>query len=159
LQDVFLFNDSILNNITLHDKTITEEQVIEASKLVGTHDFISKLPNGYHYNIRERGGMLSAGQRQLLSFVRAYVQNPRILVLDEATSSVDTESELLIQSATEKLTKGRTSIVIAHRLSTIRKADKIVVLDKGEIVEVGTHHELLEQKGLYHRLFELQFQD
>lgn len=159
LQDVFLFNDSILNNITLHDKNITEEQVIEASKLVGTHDFISKLPNGYHYNIRERGGMLSAGQRQLLSFVRAFVQNPRILVLDEATSSVDTESELLIQSATEKLTKGRTSIVIAHRLSTIRKADKIVVLDQGEIVEVGTHHELLEQKGLYHRLFELQFQD
>jgi ATP-binding cassette subfamily B multidrug efflux pump len=159
LQDVFLFNDSILNNITLHDKSITEEQVIEASKLVGTHDFISKLPNGYHYNIRERGGMLSAGQRQLLSFVRAYVKNPRILVLDEATSSVDTESELLIQSATEKLTKGRTSIVIAHRLSTIRKADKIVVLDKGEIVEVGSHTELLEHKGFYHRLFELQFQE
>ncbi len=159
LQDVFLFNDSIMNNITLHDKSITEEQVIEASKMVGTHDFISKLPNGYHYNIRERGGMLSAGQRQLLSFVRAYVQNPRILVLDEATSSVDTESELLIQSATEKLTKGRTSIVIAHRLSTIRKADKIVVMDKGEIVEVGTHKQLMENNGIYHRLFELQFQD
>ncbi len=159
LQDVFLFNDSILNNITLHDDNITEAQVIEASKLVGTHDFISKLPNGYHYNIRERGGMLSAGQRQLLSFVRAYVQNPRILVLDEATSSIDTESELLIQSATEKLTKGRTSFVIAHRLSTIRKADKIVVMDNGEIAEIGTHQELMEKNGIYHRLFELQFQD
>jgi len=159
LQDVFLFNDTILNNITLYDKNITREQVIEASKLVGTHDFISRLPGGYDYNVRERGGMLSSGQRQLLSFVRAYVQNPQILVLDEATSSVDTESELLIQSATEKLTQGRTSIVIAHRLSTIRKADNIVVMDKGEIVETGSHQELLERGGIYHRLFELQFQD
>lgn len=159
LQDVFLFNDTIMNNITLHDKNISEEEVIQASKRVGTHDFISKLPGGYHYNIRERGGMLSSGQRQLLSFVRAYVQNPRILVLDEATSSVDTESELLIQAATEKLTHGRTSIVIAHRLSTIYKADKIVVMDKGEIVETGTHHELMEQDGIYHKLFELQFQE
>lgn len=159
LQDVFLFNDSILNNITLHDKKISLEQVVEASKIVGAHHFISKLPNGYHYNIRERGGMLSAGQRQLLAFVRAYVQNFRVLVLDEATSSVDTESELLIQRATNMLTQEKTSIVIAHRLSTIYRADKIVVMDKGKIVEMGTHQQLMESNGMYHRLFELQFQE
>jgi ATP-binding cassette, subfamily B, multidrug efflux pump len=159
LQDVFLFSDSIYNNITLHDQSISREQVIEASKIVGVHDFISGLPGGYDFNVRERGGMLSVGQRQLISFVRAYVQNPRILVLDEATASIDSESERMIQYATEQLTKGRTSIVIAHRLSTIRKADLIVVMDKGRIVEKGTHDELLEQSGVYKRLFELQFAD
>ncbi len=159
LQDVFLFSDSIYNNITLHDTSISLEQVIEASKIVGVHDFISGLPGGYDFNVRERGGMLSVGQRQLISFVRAYVQNPRILVLDEATASIDSESERMIQYATEQLTKGRTSIVIAHRLSTIRKADLIVVMDKGQIVEKGTHDELLEQSGVYKRLFELQFAD
>jgi ATP-binding cassette, subfamily B, multidrug efflux pump len=159
LQDVFLFSDSIYNNITLHDQSISREQVVEASKIVGVHEFISGLPGGYDFNVRERGGMLSVGQRQLISFVRAYVQNPRILVLDEATASIDSESERMIQYATEQLTKGRTSIVIAHRLSTIRKADLIVVMDKGRIVEKGTHDELLEQSGVYKRLFELQFAD
>jgi ATP-binding cassette, subfamily B, multidrug efflux pump len=159
LQDVFLFNDTVYNNISLHNETVSREQVILASKLVGTHEFISKLPGQYDYNVRERGGMLSTGQRQLLSFVRAYVQNPKILVLDEASSSVDTESELLIQRATEELTRGRTSIVIAHRLSTIRRADKIVVMEKGEVTEIGTHLELLQRNGVYKRLFELQFQE
>jgi ATP-binding cassette subfamily B protein len=158
LQDVFLFSDTIFNNITLYDQSISREQVIEASKAVGAHDFIMKLPGGYDYDVRERGGMLSAGQRQLLAFIRAYVYQPKILVLDEATSSIDTESELLIQRATEKLTKGRTSIVIAHRLSTIRNADRIVVMDKGRIAEQGTHQELLSiEGGAYRRLFELQF--
>lgn len=159
LQDVFLFSDSIYNNVTLHDPTITKEQVIEAAKAVGAHDFIKLLPNQYEYDVRERGGMLSAGQRQLLAFIRAYVYDPSILVLDEATSSVDSESEELIQRAINKLTKGRTSIVIAHRLSTIQEADVIVVLDKGEIVESGSHTELLAKNGSYKRLFELQFQD
>ncbi len=159
LQEVFLFSDSILNNITLHDADISREKVVAASKLIGTHDFIMKLPGNYDYNVRERGGMLSVGQRQLISFVRAYVQNPKILVLDEATSSVDTESELLIQRATEMLTEGRTSLVIAHRLSTIRKASKIVVIDKGQIVEMGSHQELLDANGHYKKLFELQFQE
>ena len=158
-QDVFLFNDTIFNNITLHDPNTTMEAVIHASQQIGTHDFIMKLPGGYNYNVRERGGMLSAGQRQLISFIRAYVQNSKILILDEATSSVDTQTELLIQYATEQLTSNRTSIVIAHRLSTIRRADKIVVMDKGVISETGTHDELLQKNGVYKKLFELQFQD
>lgn len=157
LQDVFLFSDTILNNITLGDPSITREQVIEASKAVGAHEFISKLPNSYDYEVGERGGVLSVGQRQLLAFIRAYVYNPHILILDEATSSVDNESEMLIQNATEKLTKGRTSIVIAHRLSTIQNAEKIVVMEKGEIVEMGTHAELLSIDGYYKKLYEIQF--
>jgi ATP-binding cassette subfamily B protein len=159
LQDVFLFSDSIMNNITLHDQSITPSQVIEASKLIGTHDFIMKLPGGYDYNVRERGGMLSTGQRQLIAFVRAYVQNPQILVLDEATSNVDSESEELLKYATARLTKGRTSIVIAHRLSTIRQADKIVVVDQGKIMETGKHDELLARNGIYRKLFEMQFEE
>lgn len=160
LQDIFLFSDTIHNNITLNDPNITREQVIEAAKAVGAHEFISKLPGAYDYEIGERGGVLSVGQRQLLSFIRAYVYNPSILILDEATSSVDMESEMLIQQATDKITEGRTSIVIAHRLSTIQNADKIVVLDKGRIVEVGDHHELLTHKeGYYRRLYDLQFSE
>ncbi|MGB0135706.1 MAG: ABC transporter ATP-binding protein [Flavobacteriales bacterium] len=159
LQDVFLFSDSIHNNVTLGDPSITREQVIAASKAVGAHDFISKLPGGYDYDVKERGAQLSVGQRQLVAFIRAYVYNPSILVLDEATSSVDTESELLIQGAIEKLTQGRTSIIIAHRLSTIQEADNIIVLDEGRIREQGSHAELLQQDGHYRKLFELQFQD
>ena len=159
LQDVFLFSDTLANNISLNDPEITREQIIAAAKVVGAHDFISKLPNGYDYNAMERGGMLSVGQRQLISFIRAYVYNPKILVLDEATSSIDTESEKLIQRATELLTKNRTSIIIAHRLATIQKADKIIVLSNGEIIEMGNHQELLRQNGQYKRLFELQFKD
>lgn len=159
LQDVFLFSDTILNNITLGDKSISKNQVIEAAKEVGANDFIMKLPGDYDYEVGERGGVLSTGQRQLLSFIRAYVYDPFILILDEATSSVDNESEELIQKATEKLTKGRTSIIIAHRLSTIQKADKIVVLNDGEVVEEGTHHDLLLQNGVYKTLYEMQFSD
>lgn len=159
LQDVFLFSDTIMNNITLNDPTITREEVIEASKFVGLHDFIMKLQGDYDYNVKERGAALSTGQRQLISFVRAYVYNPKILVLDEATSSIDTETEELIQTAIEKLTKGRTSILVAHRLSTIRNADKIIVLDKGKLMEQGTHEELLEQNGIYKNLYEIQFDD
>ena len=157
LQDVFLFSDTIHNNITLGDESISREQVIQAAKEVGVHDFISRLPNGYDYEVGERGGVLSVGQRQLLAFIRAYVYNPSILILDEATSSIDNESEELIQNATERLTEGRTSIVIAHRLSTIQKADKIVVLDQGEIKEYGTHSELLQQDGFYKNLYDMQF--
>lgn len=157
LQDVFLFSDSIYHNITLRDPSISLEQVMDAAKAVGAHDFIMKLPDGYDYHVGERGGVLSVGQRQLLSFIRAYVYNPSILILDEATSSVDNESEEMIQRATEKLTEGRTSIVIAHRLSTIQKADKIVVVDKGEIVEQGTHNELVTMDGYYKKLYEIQF--
>lgn len=158
LQDVFLFADTILNNITLNSPDVTEEEVIEAAKSIGVHEFISTLPNGYHYNVKERGVMLSSGQRQLISFLRAYVTNPSILVLDEATSSVDSYSEQLIQNATDKITKGRTSIVIAHRLATVKKADKILVMDAGEIVEQGTHRELLKKKdGYYKNLYEVQF--
>ena len=158
LQDVFLFADTILNNITLNDKNITEEEVYQAAKDIGIHDFIMSLPNGYHYNVKERGVMLSSGQRQLISFLRAYVTNPSILVLDEATSSVDSYSEQLIQNATDKITKGRTSIVIAHRLATIKKADNIIVMDSGNIVEQGTHKELLKRKdGYYRNLYEVQF--
>ncbi len=159
LQNVFLFSGTIFDNITLGNKEISREEVIKASKSVGVHDFIMKLPNGYDSEVGENGSLLSTGQRQLLSFVRAYVYNPHILILDEATSSVDNESEELIQKATEKLTKGRTSIVIAHRLSTIKNADKIVVLDKGEIKEQGTHIELLKFNGFYRTLYEMQFSE
>src|SRR5574343_72678 len=159
LQDVFLFSDTIHNNITLGDESISREQVIAAAKIVGADEFIQKLPGGYDYEVRERGGVLSVGQPQLLSFIRACVYNPEILILDEATSSVDNESEEMIQKATEELTKGRTSIVIAHRLSTIQKADKIVVLDKGEIKEIGSHSELLSQDGYYRKLFDMQFKE
>lgn len=157
LQDVFLFSDTILNNITLFNDTITKEQVIEAAKKVGAHDFIMELPNNYNYHVKERGVMLSAGQRQLIAFIRAYVHNPKILILDEATSSVDSESEALIQHATDVLTENRTSIIVAHRLSTIQKSDNILVLDKGEIVERGNHFDLLKQEGYYKRLFDYQF--
>ncbi|NNE33065.1 MAG: ABC transporter ATP-binding protein [Winogradskyella sp.] len=158
LQDVFLFADTIVNNITLNNDYITEEDVIEAAKAIGIHQFISSLPGGYHYNVKERGVMLSSGQRQLISFLRAYVTNPSILILDEATSSVDSYSEQLIQDATDKITKGRTSIVIAHRLATIQQADKIIVMDGGEIVEIGTHKSLLEKEsGYYKNLYEVQF--
>lgn len=159
LQDVFLFSDTLANNISLNNPEISREQIIEAAKIVGAHDFINKLPNAYDFNAMERGGMLSAGQRQLISFVRAYVYNPKILVLDEATSSIDTESEKLIQNAIQLLTKNRTSIIIAHRLATIQKADKIIVMHNGEIIEMGNHQELLKQKGQYKRLFELQFKE
>ncbi|WP_019038180.1 ABC transporter ATP-binding protein [Psychroflexus tropicus] len=159
LQDVFLFADSILNNITLNKQGITEEQVISAAKEIGVHDFISTLPKAYHYNVKERGVMLSSGQRQLIAFLRAYVSDPSVLVLDEATSSVDSYSERLIQDATDKLTKDRTSIVIAHRLATIKNADKILVMDSGKIVETGTHTDLLKQPdGYYRTLYEAQFQ-
>ncbi len=157
LQDVFLFSGSVYDNITLRNTNITKEQVQEAAKMIGMHDFIMQLPGGYDYHVMERGATLSLGQRQLLSFIRALLYNPSILILDEATSSIDTDSELLIEHAIETLIKGRTSIVIAHRLSTIRKADKIVVLEKGEIVEMGSHQELLQLGGFYTALNEMQF--
>jgi ATP-binding cassette subfamily B protein len=157
LQDVFLFSDTIYNNITLNNPAITFEQVVDAAKQVGAHEFIERLPGGYHYNVMERGATLSAGQAQLISFIRALVYQPAVLVLDEATSSVDTETELLIQNAIEKLMQGRTSIVIAHRLSTIQKADMIIVLEKGEIKEKGTHQQLLKLNGYYKKLYDLQF--
>ena len=160
LQDVFLFADSVLNNITLKNPAISEEEVIAAAKSIGVHDFLMSLPEGYHYNVKERGTMLSAGQRQLIAFLRAYVHKPQILILDEATSSVDSHSEQLIQKATDKMTEGRTSIIIAHRLTTVKKADKIIVLDKGNIVETGTHEELLQiENGYYRNLYEVQFLD
>ncbi len=158
LQDVFLFADTIYNNITLNNKEISEEEVITASKKIGVHEFIMSLPDGYNYNVKERGVMLSSGQRQLIAFLRAYVSNPSILILDEATSSIDTYSEELIQKATETITKNRTSIVIAHRLATIIKASKIIVMDKGFIVESGTHQELVNLKnGYYKNLYDSQF--
>lgn len=157
LQDVFLFSGTVKDNITLRNPNIGMEKVEEAAKMIDMHDFIMQLPGGYDFNVRERGGTLSFGQRQLLSFIRALLYNPSILILDEATSSVDTESELLIQHAIDKLIAGRTSIVIAHRLSTIRKADKIIVLDKGEVKEIGSHDELLAKEGFYHKLYQLQF--
>lgn len=158
LQDVFLFSGSVLDNITLRNEHIPREKVIEAAKLIDMHDFIMRLPGGYDYNVMERGATLSLGQRQLLSFIRALLYDPSILVLDEATSSVDTESELLIQHAIDTLIKGRTAIVIAHRLSTIRKADKIIVLDKGELKEMGSHEELLAKGGFYAQLHSMQFE-
>lgn len=157
LQDVFLFSDTIHNNITLNDPAITRAEVIAAAQEVGAHDFILKLPKGYDTEVGERGGILSTGQRQLLAFIRAAVHKPAVLVLDEATSSVDSLSEQLIQQATERITSGRTSIVIAHRLSTVQHADRILVLDKGRIIEQGTHQELLAQAGSYRKLYELQF--
>lgn len=157
LQDVFLFSGSVLDNITLRDKTITRERVIETAKMVGAHDFIMRLPGGYDYNVMERGATLSMGQRQLISFIRALVFNPSILILDEATSSIDSESESIIQNAIATMIKGRTSIVIAHRLSTIQHADKILVLDKGELKESGTHDELIAKGGYYSKLHEMQF--
>ena len=158
LQDVFLFSDTIYNNITLKDESITLEEVKAAAKNIGIHDFVMSLPQNYHYNVKERGVMLSSGQRQLIAFLRAYVSNPSILILDEATSSVDSHSEQMIQYATDTITKDRTSIVIAHRLATIKKADMIIVMDKGEIVEQGTHKELLKkQDGYYRNLYDKQF--
>ena len=157
LQDVFLFSDTVQNNISLQNSDITLDEIIEAAKDVGAHDFINQLPGNYQYQVQERGATLSAGQAQLISFIRALVHQPKILVLDEATSSVDTETEELIQTAIEKLMTGRTSIVIAHRLSTIQNADKIIVLDKGEMMEMGTHQELLKLDGYYKKLYDLQF--
>jgi ABC-type multidrug transport system fused ATPase/permease subunit len=157
LQDVFLFADTIANNISLGDSSLKRADIIQAAKSIGVHDFISSLPGGYEFNVKERGGMLSSGQRQLIAFLRAYVANPPILVLDEATSSIDTNSEQLIQKATEKITADRTSIVIAHRLATVKKADRILVMDAGKIVEQGSHQELLAQEGYYKNLYEAQF--
>lgn len=157
LQDVFLFSDSIMNNITLNNMHISEEEVKQATKNIGANSFIDKLPNGFNYNVMERGAMLSVGQRQLLSFIRAFVYKPRVFMLDEATSSIDTESELLIQKATDTLTKQCTSIVVAHRLTTIQKADTILVIENGMIIESGNHSELLGKNGVYKKLYELQF--
>ncbi|CAL65410.1 ABC transporter ATP-binding protein [Christiangramia forsetii] len=160
LQNVFLFADTVMNNINLDNPDISDEDVINAAKQIGIHEFITSLPGGYSYNVKERGAMLSSGQRQLISFLRAYVSNPSILVLDEATSSVDSYSEQLIQDATDKITEGRTSIVIAHRLATIKKADKIIVMDEGKIVEIGNHKELLQKTdGYYRKLYEVQFKE
>ena len=158
LQDVFLFADTIFNNITLNDGSITRDKVVEAAKKIGVHNFIMSLPDGYDFDVKERGVMLSSGQRQLIAFLRAYVSNPSILILDEATSSIDSYSEELIQNATETITQGRTSIVIAHRLATIVNADKIIVMDKGHIVEQGTHFELITKNhGYYKKLYDSQF--
>ncbi|MBD1429861.1 ABC transporter ATP-binding protein [Sphingobacterium sp. SGL-16] len=157
LQDVFLFSDTVKNNITLQNPNITDEEIIDAAKRVGAYDFIMRLPGGLDYKVQERGATLSAGQAQLVSFIRALVHDPRILILDEATSSIDTETELMIQSAIDNLMEGRTAIVIAHRLSTIQKADKIIVLEKGEIKEIGSHQELLAMDGHYKKLYDLQF--
>lgn len=158
LQDVFLFADTILNNITLWDSRISFESVVSAAKKIGIHDFIMSLPDGYNYNVKERGVMLSQGQRQLISFLRAYIKNPSILILDEATSSIDSNSEELIQNATEKITQNKTSIIIAHRLSTILNSDRIFVMNQGLLVESGTHKELiLKKNGYYRDLYEIQF--
>jgi ATP-binding cassette subfamily B multidrug efflux pump len=158
LQDVFLFSGTIFSNITLGDPQFSMKDVESAANAVGAHEFIMNLPGNYQHEIGERGGMLSVGQRQLIAFIRAYIYSPQILILDEATSNVDSESEQLIQRATDKITTGRTSIVIAHRLSTIQKADRIVVMEKGELVEIGNHHELLQiENGYYKRLYEMQF--
>lgn len=158
LQDVFLFSGSVYDNVTLRNTAIEKGQVVEAAKMIGVHNFIMQLPGGYDFNVMERGSTLSLGQRQLLSFIRALLYDPAILILDEATSSIDSESEILIQHAIDKLIKGRTSIVIAHRLSTIRKANKIIVLDRGEIKEMGTHQELMKHQGHYYKLHKMQFE-
>jgi ATP-binding cassette subfamily B protein len=157
LQDVFLFSRSVLENITLNRPGITEEQAISAAKALGAHDFIMKLPHGYHTNVRERGAVLSSGQKQLISFCRALVTDPEILILDEATANIDTETEQIIERSISTLLKGRTSIVIAHRLSTIQRADRIVVMHHGEVAESGTHQSLLAQGGIYAKLYKLQF--
>ena len=159
LQDVFLFSDTIFNNITLKDDSISLDQVKLAAKQIGVHDFIMSLPNNYYYNVKERGIMLSSGQRQLIAFLRVYVSDPQILILDEATSSIDSTSEILIQNATEKLTKNRTSLIIAHRLATIKKANNIIVMDSGNIIEQGSHKELISNlDGYYKKLYDVQFQ-
>ena len=158
LQDVFLFADTLYNNITLFNPKISKEKVIRASREIGSHEFIKNLPGGYDFNVKERGLMLSSGQRQLIAFLRAYISEPAILVLDEATSSVDSYNEEIIQQAIETITKGKTSIVIAHRLATVKNADRIVVLDKGRVVEQGTHKELIKiEEGYYSKLYEVQF--
>jgi subfamily B ATP-binding cassette protein MsbA len=158
LQDVFLFSDSIYNNITLKNNDISLQEVETAAKQIGIHDFIMTLPGGYQYNVKERGAMLSSGQRQLIAFLRAYVSKPSVLILDEATSSVDSYAEKMIQFATDTITKGRTSIIIAHRLATVKQADKIIVMDNGLIVEEGNHQELLEKEnGYYKNLYDKQF--
>jgi len=155
-QEVFLFSDSILNNITLFDTNITRDKIIESAKEIGVHSFIETLPNSYDYVVGERGVTLSAGQRQLIAFLRVYVRNPKILILDEATSSIDTATEELLQNALEKLSKDRTTIVIAHRLSTIVKADKILHLKNGSVLEEGTHKHLLQSGGAYAEMYNLQ---
>lgn len=157
LQDVFLFSDSIFNNIVLSNNAITIEDVKKAAKEIGIHEFIMSLPDNYFYNVKERGAMLSSGQRQLIAFLRAYVSKPSVLILDEATSSIDSYSEKLIQEATDKITEHQTSIIIAHRLTTVKKADKIIVMDQGEIVEQGSHLELLKKDGYYKNLYNMQF--
>jgi ABC-type multidrug transport system fused ATPase/permease subunit len=157
LQDVFLFNTTILENITIGDLKISRREVIKAAKKVGVHEFINQLPGGYDFEVKERGGLLSSGQRQIIAFLRAYVYQPQLLILDEATSSIDTLSEEFIQNATEEITKNRTSIIIAHRLSTIQNADSILVMDDGVIVEKGSHRELLRKKGQYYELYQNQF--
>ncbi|MDG1502508.1 MAG: ATP-binding cassette domain-containing protein, partial [Ulvibacter sp.] len=157
LQDVFLFADTIHNNISLNNEAITSQEIQQAATQIGVSKFIDSLPGKFQYNVKERGVMLSSGQRQLIAFLRAYVSNPGILILDEATSSVDSYSEQMIQTATDTITKDRTSIVIAHRLATIKKADKILVMDAGKIVESGTHKELLDHDGYYRTLYKVQF--
>jgi ATP-binding cassette, subfamily B, multidrug efflux pump len=159
VQDIFLFSDSISNNISLNNKEITSDTIVEASRIIGIDDFITKLPLAYGQNVKERGVTLSQGQRQLITFARALAYDPKILILDEATSSVDTHSEILIQKAIDKLMQGRTSIIIAHRLSTIQKCDKIIVIHKGEIRETGTHQQLLEMGGIYSKLYQLQYKE
>jgi ABC-type multidrug transport system fused ATPase/permease subunit len=157
-QDVFLFSDSVRNNITVY-RDVKDDDIWKAAEDMGIKDFISSLPGGLDYDVKERGGMLSTGQRQLLAFLRAYLNNPSFLVLDEATSSIDSQAEKWIQRATQTLTKGRTSIVVAHRLATVVNADHIIVLDKGKIVEEGTHKSLLKRSGYYQNLFNKQFFD
>ena len=159
LQDVFLFTGTIKDNIRLNNKYITDDEVVKIAKHVNAHHFINKLPKGYDEPVMERGSTLSAGERQLLSFARALAFNPSILILDEATSNIDTETELLIQDALEKLMKGRTTIAVAHRLSTIQNADRLIVLSQGVIKEVGTHQELLEKEGIYYNLYRLQYKE